>query len=115
MTRRVLAALMLTAFLPAVADARRPIPNTTDAIHAWDDQLPDSMTPAQVTFVARHIDGTQKVSLQTARRLRAINPGFLVLHYRLGIGDGRVPFRTGNRWASDYGYVIHHGAWFWHQ
>ena len=40
-----------------------------------------------------------------ARRLRAINPSFLVLHYRLGIGDGPVPFRIGDRWASDYGYV----------
>ncbi len=94
---------------------RAPIPDTSAAVHVWDDQLPDTMTDAQVQFVARHIDGTQKVSLQTARRLRRVNPGFLVLHYRLGIGDGPVPFRIGDRWASDYGYVTKHESWFWHQ
>ena len=92
----------------AALAARRPIPDTTTAVHVWDDQLPDSMTEAQVRFVATHIDGTQKVSLQTAERLRAVDPGFLVLHYRLGIGDGPVPFRIGSQWASDYGYVTHH-------
>jgi Hypothetical glycosyl hydrolase family 15 len=100
---------------PAAAAARRPIPDTTAAVHVWDDQLPDSMSDAQIRFVATHVDGTQKVSLQTARRLRAVNPGFLVLHYRLGIGDGPVPFRIGNQWASDYGSVTHHDSWFWHQ
>lgn len=108
----VLFAVLVTA--PASALARRPIPDTSSAIHVWDDQLPDSLTDAQIRFVATHVDGTQKVSLQTARRLRAINPGFLVLHYRLGIGDGPVPFRIGNAWASDYGSVTHHDAWFWH-
>src|SRR5256714_9698101 len=73
------------------------------------------MTEAQVDFVARHVDGTQKVSRQTAARLRARNAGFLVLHYRLGIGDGPAPFRIGDRWASDYASVRPHGSWFWHE
>jgi hypothetical protein len=101
--------------LPATALARRPIPSTDGAVHVWNDQLPDSMTDAQVRFVATHVDGTQKVSRQTASRLRAIDPGFLVLHYRLGIGDGPVPFRIGARWASDYASVTRHESWFWHQ
>ena len=96
------------------ASARRAIPDTSGAVHVWQDQLPDSMTPAQIRFVARHVDGTQKVSRPTAAALRAVNPGFLVLHYRLGIGDGPVPFRIGDRWASDYGSVTHHEGWFWH-
>jgi hypothetical protein len=104
----------IALLLPAAADARRPIPDTTAAIHVWDDQLPDSMSDAQIRFVATHVDGTQKVSLQTAQRLRAIDPGFLVLYYRLGIGDGPVPFRLGNRWASDYSTVTRHQSWFWH-
>jgi hypothetical protein len=108
-------ALALALALPAPALARRPIPDTSAAVHVWDDQLPDSMTDAQVRFVARHVDGTQKVSRQTAERLRAVNPGFLVLHYRLGIGDGPVPFRIGEEWASDYGSVTRHESWFWHQ
>jgi hypothetical protein len=107
-------AVFSLALVPGGALALRPIPNTTGAVHVWDDQLPDSMTPAQVRFVATHVDGTQKVSLQTARALRAFNPGFLVLYYRLGIGDGPVPFRIGNRWASDYGQVTKHESWFWH-
>jgi hypothetical protein len=107
-------ALALSLALPASALARRSIPDTSAAVHVWDDQLPDSMTDAQVRFVAAHVDGTQKVSRQTAARLRAVNPGFLVLHYRLGIGDGPVAFRIGDRWASDFGSVTRHESWFWH-
>ena len=106
-------AVALLAGAPAAA-ARRPIPDTSGAVHVWQDQLPDSMTAAQIRFVAQHVDGTQKVSRQTAAALRGIHPGFLVLHYRLGIGDGPVPFRIGDRWASDYGSVKRHDAWFWH-
>ena len=112
------AAVLLVAASAAVcapsASALRPIPDTSDGIHVWDDQLPDSMSDAQIRFVATHIDGTQKVSATTARRLRAVNPRFLVLYYRLGIGDGPVPFRLGSRWASDYASVSRHDAWFWH-
>jgi hypothetical protein len=109
----LVAALALAA--PAAAQGRRPIPNTDGAVHVWDDQLPDSMTPAQIRFVARHVDGTQKVSRQTAHRLRAFKRGFLVLYYRLGIGDGPVPFRLNGGWKSDYGFVTRHESWFWHQ
>ncbi len=108
-------AAAVTLLAPSGAVALRAIPDTSPAIHLWDDQLPDSMTDAQVAFVARHVDGTQKVSLQTARRLRRLDPGFLVLHYRLGIGDGPVPFRIGSSWASDYSTVTRHEGWFWHQ
>jgi hypothetical protein len=107
------ASLSLLGAAPALA--LRPIPNTSKSIAVWDDQLPDSMTAAQVRFVARHVDGTQKISLQTARQLRAVNPKFLVLHYRLAIGDGPVPFRIGSRWASDFGFVTKHESWFWHE
>jgi Hypothetical glycosyl hydrolase family 15 len=113
---RLAAAMLLGALLMATpAVALRPIPSTRSAIHVWDDQLPDDMTSAQINFVARHVDGTQKVSLQTAKRLRARNARFLILHYRLGIGDGPVSFRIGNRWATDYGSVRRHPSWFWHE
>lgn len=101
--------------MPSSALALRPIPNTNGAIHVWDDQLPDAMSDAQVAFVANHIDGTQKISLDTANRLRAVNPGFLVLYYRLGIGDGKAPFLLDNTWASDFKYVATHPGWFWYQ
>ena len=115
MRRLLAAAAVIMLAVPGAAAARRAIPDTTDAIHVWNDQLPDDMSDAQVAFVARHVDGTQKVSRQTASRLRAHNAGFLVLHYRLGIGDGPVPFRIGDRWASDYASVRRHGSWFWHE
>ena len=111
----VVAAAMLLALPASPVAARRAIPDTTGAIHVWNDQLPDDMTDAQVRFVATHVDGTQKVGRDTASRLRAVKPGFLVLHYRLGIGDGPVPFRIGDRWASDYASVRHHDSWFWHE
>jgi hypothetical protein len=113
----VLTALALAGLLaaPGSAAARRLIPDTSAGIHVWNDQLPDDMSEAQIRFVDRHVDGTQKVARQTAQALRSHNPGFLALHYRLAIGDGPVPFRIGNRWASDYGRVRHHGSWFWHQ
>src|SRR3954467_6325565 len=115
--RRALAiALLALACVPAPAAARRAIPDTPGAIQLFTAQLPDDMTAAQVAFVARPVDGTQKVSRRTAGRLRAAgNPGLLVLHYRLGIGDGPVPFRIGDRWASDYASVRRHGSWFWHE
>jgi hypothetical protein len=115
--RAVLAAGALASLLgaPAPAGARRSIPDTSGSIHVWNDQLPDTMTAAQIRFVAGHVDGTQKVSRETARALRSHDPGFLALHYRLAIGDGPLPFRIGNRWASDYQHIRHHASWFWHQ
>src|SRR5256714_15111298 len=115
MRRLAVLAVAALACGPAPAAARRAIPDTNAAIHVWNDQLPDDMTEAQVDFVARHVDGTQKVSRQTAARLRARNAGFLVLHYRLGIGDGPAPFRIGDRWASDDDTVHRHGPEFLHQ
>ena len=107
--------LSLAAAGSASGSGRRTFPDTTAAIHVFDDQLPDSMSQAQIDFVASHVDGTQKIALATARRLRGRNPGFVVLHYRLAIGDGPVPFRIGSRWATDFGYVRRHNRWFWHE
>jgi hypothetical protein len=104
-----------TAAAPPTASARRAIPDTTAAIHVWDDQLPDDISAAQVRFLARRVDGTQKVSRRAALALRAHNPGFLVLHYRLAIADGPEPFRIGEDWGTDYAAVRQHGAWFWRE
>jgi hypothetical protein len=109
-----LLALAGLACVPASAGALRPLPDTTTGVRVWQDQLPDDMTAAQVRFEGTHASGTQKVSRQTAAALRSINPDFLVLHDRLGIGDGPVPFRIGDRWASDYARVRRHPSWFWH-
>lgn len=100
----------------APALAHRRIPDTTGAIHVFNDQLADGLTDAQVRFIATHEDGTQKIAPADVDRLRRVNPDFLVLHYRLGIGDGPVPFRVGDRWTTDFATVRRHPRWFyrWH-
>jgi hypothetical protein len=73
----------------AVPATIRSFPDTTEAIHVFSDQLAVwEMSEAQFEFAARHYDGTQKVFASDARRLRAHNPNFVVLNYRLGLGLG---------------------------
>jgi len=67
----------------------RPLPDTTDGIHVWNDQLATwSMSEAQFQFAASHYVGSQKITRYQADRLRSYNPDFLILHYRLGEGLG---------------------------
>lgn len=64
-------------------------PDTWSGIHVFNDQLASwSMTDAQWVFAAEQYDGTQKMTRSDADRLRSINPNFIILHYRLGIGLG---------------------------
>jgi len=68
----------------------RPFPDTTGGIFVFNDQLATSgMTEEQFAFAATHYAGTQKVTRADAAHLRQYNPGFLVLHYRLGQALGR--------------------------
>ncbi len=76
----------VTAQPPNAVDA---FPNTADGIHIFNDQIDvHHLTDAQVQFAATHYDGAQKLTVSGARRLRAVNSDFVVLHYRLGIGLG---------------------------
>ena len=95
----------------------RPFPDTSARIAVLTDQLPGGMTEAQVRFAAAHFVGTQKLTLKLSRPLRAINPGFLVLHYHLAMWQSapNVTFIIdGNEWANDYAAVNGHESWFWH-
>jgi hypothetical protein len=96
---------------------RRPFPDTSARIAVLTDQLPGAMTEGQVRFAATHYVGTQKLTLKLSRPLRAINHGFLVLHYHLAMWQSapNVTFITdGNAWANDYAAVNAHESWFWH-
>jgi hypothetical protein len=107
--------LAVVASTVAVAEAKlRPLPDTSNGVHVWSDQFTNGMTDAQVRFVARHEDGTQKIGPRDAARLRRHNPRFQVLHYRLGIGAGPVVFRVGERWLTDFDRVTRHENWFFH-
>jgi hypothetical protein len=83
----VLACALATA-PPAGAGGPRAWPDTSRGVHVFNDQLASNLSAGQARFAARRYAGTQKQTRSQARRLRAIRPGFLVLHYRLGIGLG---------------------------
>jgi hypothetical protein len=95
----------------------RPFPDTSTRIAVLTDQLPETMSDAQVRFAATHYVGTQKLTLNLSQPLRAINPRFIVLHYHLAMWQSApaVTFITdGNRWENDYSAVNAHESWFWH-
>lgn len=69
---------------PGISGASRPWPDTRQGISVFNDQLSTTMSEAQVRFSATHYAGTQKMTRTDADRLRAVNPNFLILHYRLG-------------------------------
>jgi hypothetical protein len=103
-----------------VADAQRqtrPFPDTSDGIAILVDQLPGRMTEAQQRFAARRFVGSQKLTLDISRALRAYNPAFLVLHYRLAIWQSAptTPYVVdGRSWGNDFPEVSRHEDWFWH-
>jgi hypothetical protein len=53
----------------------------------FNDQL-INLSPELVAFAVAHYDGTQKMTRADADALRAENPDFVILHYRLGLGLG---------------------------
>jgi len=110
------------------AGAARPWPDTSEGIHVFNDQLPGlgNLTDAQIRFAATRYAGTQKMTRPDADRLRAIEPGFLILHYRLGIGLGyrtadercqptgpAIQIVDGDRWVEEWpGEGVVQPAWF---
>lgn len=70
------------------AGAPRPWPDSSQRIQVFNDQLASWMTDDQLHFAATHYAGTQKMTRSQADALRAVNPVFLILHYRLGHGLG---------------------------
>ena len=107
---------------------QRSWPVTTRGIHVFNDQLAEGMSAAQVQFAATHYAGTQKMIRSEADRLRAVNPNFLVLHYRLGLGlgyratqngceptGGWIRIIKGNQWVQEWpGDTAVAEGWFYH-
>jgi hypothetical protein len=91
--------------------AARSWPDTTRGVHVFVDQLPGSMTDAQVRFAATHYDGTQKMTHSQADRLRAVNPGFLILHYRLGLALGYRGPDSNCQPTGEYLHIIEGDEW----
>lgn len=100
--RRLLPLLAFLALPPAAPAARRHFPDTRDGIRVFYDQLPSWLTAEQWRFAATRYVGCQKALRSEARRLRSHNPGFLVLHYQLGLGQGPGHFVDGDDWVQDW-------------
>jgi len=114
-TIRALAPASLLAFVLAPAllshAAPRPWPDTRRGIHVFNDQLSNSMTEAQWRFCATHYAGTQKMTRADADRLRAIDPNFVILHYRLGLGLGYRAIEGDCQPTGDYLCIIEGDEW----
>ena len=89
----------------------RPWPDTTSGIHVFNDQLSNSMSAAQRQFAAAHYAGTQKMTRSDADLLRQINPNFLILHYRLGLGLGYRAIQSGCQPTGDWLRIIEGDDW----
>ncbi len=107
----VLSFALLLAGAPA-AIAERPFPSTRSEIRVFDDQLATwSMSEAQFAFAASHYAGTQKVRRSEAQHLRLYNPGFLVLHYRLGQALGHSLPSVDCQPTANMIEIVHGDAW----
>jgi len=112
-----LAACAASIVLGASQDPREPLallPDTSAGIHLFADQLGTGYSSTLVRFAATHFAGTQKLARSENDRYRAVNPRWVLLHYRLGSSSGPVPYLHGNRWASDWSDVTSHEDWFLH-
>ncbi|MSP74183.1 MAG: hypothetical protein EXR76_18780 [Myxococcales bacterium] len=65
---------------------RRTLPDTTDGIYVFYDQLQVGLTDSQVAFVAAPAAGSQKLNFTVSERIRALAPNFVVLQHRLAFG-----------------------------
>ncbi len=90
------------------------LPDTTDGIHLFADQLDPSYSDALVKFAATHYAGTQKMLKDANARFVAVNPDWFLLHYRLGSSSGPVQYIHGDMWSSDWDTVTTHEDWFMH-
>ncbi|HEV2593384.1 MAG TPA: putative glycoside hydrolase [Gaiellaceae bacterium] len=99
--------MVATALLALALLAQPP------TVRVWDDQLASNLTSAQVRFVATHEAGSQKLTRPQIDALKAINPHFRVLQYRLGIGLGRhTQIIDGSRWVPEWPARVQ-SQWFY--
>lgn len=90
------------------------LPDTTDRVVPFADQLRDGASDKLVRFVATRFAGTQKMRRAENARYRAVNPRWMLLHYRLGISSGPARYIRNGEWGSDWSEVTRHEDWFLH-
>lgn len=113
-TFTLLALLLLSVANAQIGAAARSFPDSCNGILIYADQLPSQMTEAQMRFAATHYVGSQKMTRAWIRRMRRLNPHFLMLHYQLAVGTGPAAFLDGDQWTNDFQEVTKHESWFMH-
>jgi hypothetical protein len=109
-----------TASLAPAAAGRQPpgplalLPDTSEGIHLFADQFSGGYSDKLVRFAATRYAGTQKLQKRENDRYRAVNPRWVLLHYRLGSSSGPAQYIRGDRWTSDWREVSSHEDWFLH-
>ncbi|MDP3980306.1 MAG: DUF6067 family protein, partial [Chlamydiota bacterium] len=104
---------------PQSSGQRRLFPNTMSQTRVFSDQFPsrNSATDAQYQFAATKFAGVQKMRLSDVQALRAINPNFIVINYRLALGLGNTSIVWGDNWISEFQNASDKGLqedWFVH-
>jgi len=97
------------AFSPA-----RTFPDTSDGVHVFVDQLPGGLSTAQKQFAASHYAGTQKQTSGLIDAIRAYNPDFIMIQYRLAVRESDAAFIHRDTWTNDWAVVDAHEDWFVH-
>jgi len=99
-------ALLLAAAAPHLA-------STEARIGVFEDQM--TLTPGQVQFAATHYAGSQKQTRSQVQALKAVNPDYFVLQYRLAIGLGvHTQIVDGDRWVNEWPDRVQE-RWFFHR
>lgn len=112
----VLAALAASCLAASAAPAPPTraggrLPDTSDGIFVFDDQLGGGLSPGLLRFAATHYAGAQKLPASQVDALRAHNRDFFVLQYRLAIGLGyRLPDGA-CRPTGDWIRILHGDRW----
>ena len=102
MCRLLFLLIVVLVAAPSAAALSKPA-RTTDTIRVFSDQLPDGLSPGLVTFAAAHYAGAQKLGASETVALKASNPAFFMIQYRLGLGLGRkTQIRFGDSWVNEW-------------
>lgn len=110
--------ILLPGLLAASAlgfNPAREFPTTWDHTAVFVDQLP-YMSLAQEQFAATHYAGTQKQTSFQIGEIRAINPDFIHLQYRMGIRESghSQNYIWNDTWSNDWATIDPNEDWFIH-
>jgi hypothetical protein len=105
----MLALLAVAAALAAPVPVSA-LPDTTARTAVFSDQLPQ-LSPALARFAATHYAGAQKLTHSQTAQLKAVNPRFFMVQYRLALGLGYRTAGSGCAATGDWISIIFGDNW----